>query len=82
MSIQVETISQQLTKYLNEEILDSPVQIDPETPFSEMGIESYDIIQLVLFIERKFGVELPESDLIPEHLNSISSLANCTTKYL
>jgi acyl carrier protein len=82
MSIQVETIRQQLTKYLNEEILDSPVQIDPETPFSEMGIESYDIIQLVLFIERKFGVELPDSDLIPSNLQSIAALANCTSKHL
>ena len=82
MPIQAEIISQQLLNYLNEDIMDEPIDATFDTSFSDMGVESYDVIQLVLFIERKFGVELPERDLIPENLKSIASLASCTAKYL
>lgn len=82
MPIHTEIISQQLLNYLNEDIMDEPVEAAYDTPFSEMGVESYDVIQLVLFIERKFGVELSESDLTPDNLKSIASLSSCTSKYL
>lgn len=83
MPINTAIISQQLLSYLNDDIMDEPVEEAKfDTPFSELGVESYDVIQLVLFIERKFGVELPEKDLIPENLKSIASLASCTAKYL
>ena len=82
MPIQTEIICQQLWNYLNEEIMESPIEADFNKSFSELGIESYDVIQLVLFIERKFGVELAEEDLTHENLKSIFSLASCTSKYL
>jgi hypothetical protein len=40
------------------------------------------IIELVLFIERKFNVAISEKDLSPENLKSIQTLAECTFKYL
>jgi acyl carrier protein len=82
MAIQKEIIAQQLVQYLQTEILDQPVALDENQSFAEMGVESYAVIQLVLFIERKFGVELPESDLTSDNLKSISTLAACTAKYL
>jgi acyl carrier protein len=82
MAIQKEIIAQQLVQYLQTEILDQPVALNENQPFAEMGIESYAVIQLVLYIERKFGVELPESDLTSDNLKSISTLAACTAKYL
>lgn len=82
MPINSEIITQQLIQYLQSEILDEPITVNAETPFAELGIESYAVIQLVLFIERKFGVELPESDLTSTNLRSISSLATCTAQYL
>lgn len=80
MPINKSMISLQMVKYLNSEIMDEPLEFDPATPFSEIGVESYDIIQLVLFIERKFGIEIPESELIPENLESIDTLAACAEK--
>jgi acyl carrier protein len=82
MAIQKEIIVQQLVQYLQTEILDQPVALDEHQPFAEMGVESYAVIQLVLYIERKFGVELPESDLTSENLKSIETIATCTAKYL
>lgn len=80
MPINKSMIILQMVKYLNSEIMDEPLAFDSATPFSEIGVESYDIIQLVLFIERKFGIEIPESELIPENLESIDALAACAEK--
>jgi len=75
-------ISNELILFVQSNILDSTVTITPETPFSQVGLDSMSIIQLILFIERKFNVAISEKDLSPENLRSIHSLAECTFKYL
>ncbi|MGQ0827157.1 MAG: acyl carrier protein [Bacteroidota bacterium] len=77
-----EEISNELILFVRTDILDSTITITAETPFSQVGLDSMSVIQLVLFIERKFAVVLSEKDLTPENLRSIHSLAECTFKYL
>jgi acyl carrier protein len=44
--------------------------------FLEKGIfDSTGILELVSFLERRFNIELEPEELIPENLDSISSLA-------
>jgi acyl carrier protein len=80
--ISIENICIELLLFVQSSILDSSVKISPETHFSEIGIDSMSIIELVLFIERKFNVAISEKDLSPENLKSIQTLAECTFKYL
>ena len=80
--ISKETICNELVLYVQKNILDGSVSITAETPFKQVGLDSMSIIELVLFIERKFNVAITEKDLIPENLKSVSSLAECTFKYL
>jgi len=80
--ISIENICIELLLFVQSSILDSSVSISPETHFSEIGIDSMSIIELVLFIERKFDVSISEKDLSPENLKSIQTLAECTLKYL
>jgi acyl carrier protein len=47
-----------------------------------LGIDSLSIIAIVLFIERKFGVRIPEEELIPENLESINAVAACCFRLL
>ena len=82
MNEKVRHISSQLCDYLRNNVLADDVQFNAETPFAELGIDSYSIIELVLFIERRFGVEIREEDLVPDNLYSVASLAQCATKVL
>lgn len=77
-----ENICNELLLFIQTNILDSTVKINNETLFSEIGLDSMSIIELVLFIERKFGVAISEKDLIPDNLKSVLSMAECTIKYL
>ena len=80
--ISEELICSELLLFVQSSILDSSVSITPYTRFSDIGLDSMSIIELVLFIERKFEVAISEKDLTPENLKSIQTLAECTFKYL
>ena len=80
--ISEELICSELLLFVQSSILDSSVSITPDKRFSDIGIDSMSIIELVLFIERKFEVAISEKDLTAENLKSIQTLAECTFRYL
>jgi acyl carrier protein len=80
--ISVDTISQELCSYIKSMIVDKRVTVEPKTNFSQLGIDSLSLIELVLFIERKFNIALPEEDLLPENFKSAETLAKCTYRHL
>ena len=77
-----EFIYNELISYIKNNITDSSVFIEAQTPFNQLGLDSSSIIELVLFIERRFDVAIREEDLIPENLKSITALTQCTYKYI
>lgn len=66
-----------LCRFILENILDENVSILPDTNFKDVGIDSYSIIEIILFIERKFGIIIPDDQLNPDNLKSVQSLAIC-----
>jgi acyl carrier protein len=75
-------ICNELIGYVKSNLADSSITIAKETPFNQIGLDSSSIIELVLFIERKFQVTVPEGDLVPDNLKSVEALAQCTYKYI
>ncbi|MFZ1687062.1 MAG: acyl carrier protein [Flavobacteriales bacterium] len=67
----------ELCRYLQERILEKGVACAPDTLFSDLGIDSMAIIELVMYLERKHGIVLPEDALRQEHLRSAAALARC-----
>lgn len=70
-------ISRQLQSFIQSTIVEKHTEVHEDTPFSRLGIDSMSIIELVLFIERKFRIAIPESELTPANFASIRSLADC-----
>ena len=66
-----------LCDFISQNILDENVKIEPETHFKDIGMDSYSIIETVLFIERKFGIAIPDNQLNPDNLRSVRSLSSC-----
>ena len=75
-------IHQALLAFLESAIVEKDFEISIHTPFRQVGIDSLAIIELVLFIERRFKVTIPEDELIPVNLSSVESLADCTIRHL
>ena len=79
---QVDKIALELCNYIKGNIVDKNLTVEPDTSFGKIGIVSLSIIELVLFVERKFNVALPEQELIPENFKTARTLATCTLRYL
>lgn len=52
-----------------------PAEIISEKPFHEMGIDSLGFVEILVFIEKTFKLELIASDLTREDFASVHSLA-------
>lgn len=69
------TIIAEIKKYAENNILAEAVQIDADTDLKKAGIDSFSTVEIILFIERKFGVTIPDEKLIPDNFKTLRSLA-------
>jgi len=79
--VTADTISGELCSYIKSMIVDKRLTVEPNTDFAQLGIDSLSLIELVLFIERKFNIALPEEDLLPENFKSVETLAKCAYRH-
>jgi acyl carrier protein/D-alanine--poly(phosphoribitol) ligase subunit 2 len=63
--------------YVANEYLDDEddVELAPDTPLISSGIvDSFSMVSLKTFLERKYGVKLPEDEATPEAFDTVSSV--------
>jgi acyl carrier protein len=54
-----------------------PAMIDDQGSLVEQGIvDSTGVLELIAFIEREFGLHVPDRELLPENLGSIAAIAS------
>jgi acyl carrier protein len=68
-------IINEIKNYIEKNILAEGLQIDGTTNLKQAGIDSFSTVEIILFIERKFGVSIPDEKLIPDNFKSLQSLA-------
>lgn len=72
-----EAISAQLHRFVRANMLDEGAAFETHSPLAEAGLDSFSLVELLLFSERAFGVIVPESHLTRENLATLDSLARC-----
>ncbi len=76
----VEEIANPLCTFLRENVLAHSVDFTLETDLSSIGIDSFSLMEMILFIERRFNLVLPAESLTPENLASVKALSHhCVT---
>lgn len=71
------SIEQEIRKFIADNILFSNHYPYPdELSFLENGIvDSMNIMELVMYVEEKYGVKVNDEEIIPENFDSVSSIA-------
>ena len=70
-----------MNNILKQFIFDEVLHTDNESSFSddddllEAGLDSMGIMRLVLFIEQKFSVTLPDEEIEPDNIRTINRIA-------
>lgn len=60
---------------------DSGDSLDDNDSFLEKGIiDSTGMLELVAFLEEKFGVRIEDDELVPENLDSVARLVDFITR--
>jgi acyl carrier protein len=69
-------IKQELRQFVIDNFLyGRPGELRDEDSFLENGIiDSTGVLELIAFLEERFGLELEETDLTPENLDSINKV--------
>ena len=59
-------------------------RIDETTSLFEggLGLDSFAIVELIVAIEREFGIEFPEQDLTPESFQDLRTLGSVVARNL
>ena len=72
-----DTIEAQVSDYLTKRFLAKGVKLEASMAFAELGIDSMTVVELVMYIEEEFGIEIPADQLTGDNLKSLESLVNC-----
>lgn len=71
-------VKAQIRHYVVENLLfgSSGVDLHDSTSFLKQGIvDSTGVVELVLFVEEAFGIEVDDDDIVPDNFDSIGNLA-------
>jgi acyl carrier protein len=71
------TITARLCDFARTNFVAEGQEFDENSPLSQAGIDSFALVELLLFCERNIGVRVPDSHLTGANLASMSSLATC-----
>ncbi|HID21984.1 MAG TPA: acyl carrier protein [Planctomycetaceae bacterium] len=70
----MESLDQEIRDFVRENFLfgDESETLEDDTSFLEQGfIDSTGVLELVTFLEQRFGIEIADDELVPENLESI-----------
>jgi acyl carrier protein len=59
-----------------------PAAIEADTPLHSLGVDSLGLVEVLVFIEKTFSLNLMESGLSKKDFKTIGSLAGCIEKEL
>lgn len=70
-------VTKEAIGFISEQIDLSPEKILPDQELKTLGLDSFRIIELVLFLERKTGLSFPDHAYTPDNLRSVDSILTC-----
>ncbi len=75
------TLEQQCVALVSERILEVRPGFDPESNLYENGLDSMAIMQLLLLVEREYGVAIPDGALTRHNFETIRQVAQLIREY-
>jgi acyl carrier protein len=79
----MDVIQQEIRTFMADELGRDLNGIADETSLLETGVlDSLGVLQLVGFIEERYGLHVPDDQLMPEQFESIEAIANLVSDHL
>ncbi len=77
-------MKQQLKQFIFSEVLyhDDPDSFSDDDNLLEAGLDSMGIMRLIMFAEKEFAVQLPDTEIEPDNVKSLNALEQWIKKSL
>ncbi len=73
--LQIDQIKGELVSFLKNEIFDSSIALETDTDLFESGFDSFSLVRLIVFMEKRFRIHIPEENITEEVFRNINSLS-------
>ena len=70
----------EIQSYIESSILDRRIKLDPETNLQKAGVDSFSIVELIIFVQNNYNITIPDSQLLPANFQTIHSMAQMVLK--
>ncbi|MEO6488920.1 MAG: phosphopantetheine-binding protein [Ferruginibacter sp.] len=68
-------IIEEIKKYIEDNILSKDIKLTAHTNLQNAGIDSFSTVEIILFIERKYGVVIPDNKMSPDNFRTLEALS-------
>ncbi len=77
-----EEVSLELLKFIQNNLVDESLELTPHTDLQNVaGIDSMAMVEIILFIERKFDVSFSDDELNPAIFQSVEVLSEAVVNH-
>ena len=59
-----------------------PAEIEDDASFKRLGLDSVDALELIVCLEKEFGIKVPNEQLRRETFESVATLASVVERFL
>jgi len=68
-------LARDLHAFIRSTILAADADFSPDTPLEKVGIDSVSLLEILLYLERRFTIYIADENLTPENVASVRQLA-------
>ena len=69
-------IAEYICFFIRNNLVTDGIEVTPATPLEQLGLDSFSLIEIILFVERQYHLQLPDEALTQENIFSSETLAN------
>lgn len=80
--IELTDVQTQLLKFLRGGVFSTQIQVDEETDLIASGFDSMSLVSLLVFIEKTYGLWIPQSEITEANLKNPRALAAVVVRLL
>ena len=80
----MEDIREAVLEYVIDEYIDEDddIEVEADTALISSGIvDSFSMVSLKAFLERRYDIKIPDDDATPEAFDSVNSIVDIVLKY-
>jgi len=75
-------IAENICRFIRCNLVVDGIEVTPTTPLARLGLDSFSLIEIILFVERQYQLELPDDAFTQENICSSETLANFIYQHL